>query len=743
MDTHAPLPGATIRVIGTVLGTATNSDGYYRLLLPSGEYKLQFSYIGFDSDTIQFDIESQDTSFRVLLRRSEIRAPEVVVYPPSFNPADEIVKRAITAKEKWQTGLGSYEFDAYTKTVLRIDTGKTGSPAMIAGILETQTKGYWKAPDLYREIVTAKRQTANFSSDQNVFTPGRVLNFEDDILKVGRYTIPGPTSPKAFESYAFTILDTMWQGSDRIFRITVEPKQSATPLFKGIIDISGGNYALVHTRLTLSDPTALDPLGHIVYDEEFSEYDEVYWLPVRLAITFTFRLGIPTVPPVPVQNTSVFYAYRINPRFPTGFFSGDAASSSIPAASSDSIAWEKEQILPLTHEEASAYATLDSLARNMPFYLKALVFLTQLPDQVASWPVTSFSDFYHFNRVEGNYVGVGLKSSSLLKRTKLTAIGGYGFSDRRWKYDFGATYELPLEDDVTIGASVFRRLANREEEDIYSRLDVTLGALLYRDDYRDYYLSEGWQGSLRWSLSPSVDAGLSYTDEKQTSVVTNTNYSLIPQDYNYSVNPPIDEGIMRSVALSLTIDTRSYSGFGMSMQTDQGSSYWSCSGKAEISSQRFISSSFSFARYDIQLMRHQMTFASGYLNLWVVGGFSDGALPVQRMFEIQASYGGYGEQQVLSTLDVRRILSDRTIVAGLEHNFPRNIFRWSDIPVIRDTWFDVTVFAHGAVAEGFSPMGEVGFGLVNLIPLIRVDFTWGVAGLCRGFAWTLGTTLGF
>ncbi len=330
-----------------------------------------------------------------------------------------------------------------------------------------------------------------------------------------------------------------------------------------------------------------------------------------------------------------------------------------------------------------------------------------------------------------------------MDRTSLTAIGGYGFSDRIWKYDLTAAYDLPFAEGVTVGARVFRRLANREEENIYSRFEVTVGGLLYKDDYRDYYLSKGWNGFAKWRLNSSLKAGIRYDDEEQTSVRNNTDYSIISQDYNYRVNPAINDGEMRSAEMSLSLDTRKYYDSGISMQSDEDSSYWVGDASIEVSSPGCLASSFLFNRYHASLLRHQMTFASGYLNLWLIGGTSSGRLPVQRMFEIQATYGGYSTEQVLSTLDIRRIVTDRVVVAGIEHDFPSSLFRWTDIPIVRDTWFDVILFAHGAAGKGLSPMAEAGFGLVNILPFIRTDFTWGVAGACKGFAWTLETTLGF
>ncbi len=225
----------------------------------------------------------------------------------------------------------------------------------ISGILETQTRGYWKEPDSYLEVVTARRQPANFTPAQNVFPAGRVLNFNDDIVKIDRFSIPGPTSQSAFDYYRFTIVDTNYESGTRIFRIALEPEGDSSPLFKGYIDIAEGSYAMVHANLGLSDPTALDPLEGTRYDEQFAEYDNSYWLPIEIRTTFAVKFVVPPVPPVLFENISVLYDYRINPEFPKNFFDRKFISTSVAGADTDSAAWEKEQILPLTRREVLAY----------------------------------------------------------------------------------------------------------------------------------------------------------------------------------------------------------------------------------------------------------------------------------------------------------------------------------------------------------------------------------------------------
>lgn len=53
--TGDPLIGATVTVPGTTVGAATDLDGVYRLDVPATADSLQFSYIGYESQTVAID----------------------------------------------------------------------------------------------------------------------------------------------------------------------------------------------------------------------------------------------------------------------------------------------------------------------------------------------------------------------------------------------------------------------------------------------------------------------------------------------------------------------------------------------------------------------------------------------------------------------------------------------------------------------------------------------------------------
>jgi len=65
------LPGAQVVILGTTIGTATNNYGYYSLLVPKGELRLRYSYVGYAPVELTLRLE-RDTVLDVLLQEEEI-----------------------------------------------------------------------------------------------------------------------------------------------------------------------------------------------------------------------------------------------------------------------------------------------------------------------------------------------------------------------------------------------------------------------------------------------------------------------------------------------------------------------------------------------------------------------------------------------------------------------------------------------------------------------------------------------
>ena len=81
-EDHAPLPGATVLLVGTVRGTTTDATGTFRLDdIPPGEYMVAVSMIGYRRKTAPFGIR-EDVKVAIILlalEPSPVRTEAMVV----------------------------------------------------------------------------------------------------------------------------------------------------------------------------------------------------------------------------------------------------------------------------------------------------------------------------------------------------------------------------------------------------------------------------------------------------------------------------------------------------------------------------------------------------------------------------------------------------------------------------------------------------------------------------------------
>lgn len=75
-ETGGPLPGVNIRVVGTDIGTVTGEDGTYELSTPSPDETLRFSFVGYETQTVE--IEGR-TTIDVSMQPATLTGTEVVV----------------------------------------------------------------------------------------------------------------------------------------------------------------------------------------------------------------------------------------------------------------------------------------------------------------------------------------------------------------------------------------------------------------------------------------------------------------------------------------------------------------------------------------------------------------------------------------------------------------------------------------------------------------------------------------
>ena len=229
----------------------------------------------------------------------------------------------------------------------------------------------------------------------------------------------------------------------------------------------------------------------------------------------------------------------------------------------DSTFWSSHEVLPLTVTEQKAYKTLDS-TQTLAKQFKPTGATATLFGQGGIFSFFNYVDV-RFNRVEGLFLGGKYTYSSGKKQTKLTIsnegselsqtsdgwrislAAGYGISDKIFKWRVGGA--IPFGEDVKheLGAEIYRDIGHYPQDDFFSSLTTTITSLFGCNDYYNYYMTNGWDA--HYSIVPlkHLDATVTYLSENETSVVNHTNFYILSFDDKYRPNPPIMDGMMRSM----------------------------------------------------------------------------------------------------------------------------------------------------------------------------------------------------
>lgn len=138
-ETGDPLPGATVQIPDLGSGTATNSDGQYRITgVPAGEQTLQVSFVGYQTDERTVNIPSGGTvrvNFQLQLRAQELG--EVVVTGQGSAIEQKRLSTSTTTVsaqelEAVSTGRLDQALQSQLKnTQIRLNSGQPGTTSLI------------------------------------------------------------------------------------------------------------------------------------------------------------------------------------------------------------------------------------------------------------------------------------------------------------------------------------------------------------------------------------------------------------------------------------------------------------------------------------------------------------------------------------------------------------------------------------------------------------------------------------
>ena len=237
---------------------------------------------------------------------------------------------------------------------------------------------------------------------------------------------------------------------------------------------------------------------------------------------------------------------------------------------------------------------------------------------------------FSYNRVEGFFFGFGVPKEfkdSYGMDSRLTFYGfwGYGLSNDKSSYKAGLTRKFFGRNSFELGVEVFD-LTYSEDLWVIPRNENSLTALLFHEDYLDYYRKNGSSvyGIQNIGRFLKIEGG--YVEEKHVDMSVEKDWSLFRQSIEFRENHPVMEGTFKNTYLVVR------TGNSRSLRN------WDAELQAEWNSSLFDDEMPSYERYLISLSRYQPLGRNDDLNIRLRYGTTNGSVPVQKKFDL----GGIG-----------------------------------------------------------------------------------------------------
>ena len=684
---------------------------------------------------------------------------------PVTPDARDIATRAIARRRAVLAAAGGFSYDAFSELVVHDPAQPVGGSRAVPYFAETRSSVYARHPSGYQEIILAHRRSGDGGAARNVVAVSDIADLDRDRIPLARYvdliarptllergiggrrsaagdvTIPSPAAVGATERYDYRMLDTIEVDGHRAYRLAVLPRSGSAPLFVGTMVVTDSTWDVAAMDLGVSDAVRFPSVTNLRYRETLADVGAGRWMPVEVRLSGEARPRItgPRLPDevagVSVPHLPGHVVFEETVRL-DGFSFAEAAPPAgmgeyrivvrDPTARGDSAAWSEPPAVPLSDAELATVARQDSLARQAPSLAERTRRGVGFVADLAADP-----EFFHYNRVDGVYLGAGHDwrvAPDVAVHTRL----GYALGDRIWQYEMGGRVLLSDAQRLWIGGSYHDETTSRPTL-VSSGYNPTYRAIFAQLDPLDYYRERGFGLMLSTKVAGRTQLDVAYDDgnESNLDVTVTTSSTRRP----IRPNPPIAPGIMRSLSGTLTWDSRQLLRARGADLPLSGAAWTRITMSSELSAHDLLASDFSYRRYSLQIERQQRTLW-GTTTVSAAAGLATGFVPPQRYFTVDfgmefLTFQGNG----FNTLAETNFSGNRVALVVVRHDFDRMLLHLPFTLSIHGGAF-VTGFAAHAPFPGDSllatasrPYTEAGFGIGNLTPFLSpfdlaAHFTW-------------------
>lgn len=573
-----PLPFVSIFEENTYNGTTSNEQGKYALSTKTtGNHTVVFQYLGFKTQKTTIDIKSLPYTLEVKMQEENFTLNEVVINTKN-NPANAIIKSAITNKKDNSEKNARYTADFYSKGLfkikdlpkkimgLKIDIGDEMASNLDStgtGILylsETISKITFEKPNNLKEKIIASKISGNNKGYSYNTASLSTYDFYNNTLKFG-INIISPIADNAFNYYKFKLEGTFVdENNQMINKIKVSPKRDNEPVFEGYIYIIDDSFAIYAIDLDIKGYRMKNELTEIMNLKQSFSYNSKNKIWVKNAQSLSFNAGA-----FGVQFTGKFNYVYTNYEFPDSFekktFTNEILSFETNANKKGDSFWNTIRPIPLTIEESNDYTKKDSLqvirtsrkytdsidTKNNKFHFfdALLGYEHKNTFENHSFKYNGVFDLssLSYNTVQGFNLNTGFTfqnwNEEKGKNTSINTTINYGFSDNRLRVIGEYKHIFNHQNYATVSASGGTKVSQFNTNEPISKFINSVSSLFFKDNYMKLYNLEYARISYNQDIANGVNLNAKAEYQQRKPLFNTTDYSFFKKDDLYSSNNPL------------------------------------------------------------------------------------------------------------------------------------------------------------------------------------------------------------
>lgn len=481
-----PIPFANVIFKGTTIGITTKFDGTYYIETTQQVDSVVASYIGYKQKS--FVIESgveQKLDFQLF---EEIVNLEEIVFVAEENPAFAIMRNVVSNKKKNdKRSLTAYEYESYTKIEVDVDNitekfkqnkqvqkivhvldsieiiaGENGRPILPIFFSEAISNYYVRLnPDMRHENIIKTKVTGLGLTDgtftsQIVGSTYQEYNFYRNYMTILEKEFVSPLANGWKGIYNFYVIDSLMIGGDFSYRLDFEPKRKNDLAFKGTMWVTKAEYALKRIDVTVGKKANLNYIEKLNIKQELEKSEAGSWLPSKTRVLVDVSQPTDEVAGLLAKFYISNKNFVVNQPRDESFYRLPVDMDE-EVRMSDDLYWENNRHETLSKSEINVYHMVDTLKKipSIKTYIDMAKFAYSGFYRFNKVRVGPYPLFLSFNNVEGLRLGFGGETTYQFS-TKWVFKGliGYGFGDEKWKYKAGVDYVVSRKPWMKVGVEI-------------------------------------------------------------------------------------------------------------------------------------------------------------------------------------------------------------------------------------------------------------------------------------------------